>query len=105
MKITYKKQPRPTGLQAVGAPLPNTTIKMDGAVIGNIIAPSWNTPNHWSIMIAIKKDTPNEDNNPNCDWRWFTFKRNFDTEPEARTHFTAVVEGFAKRYTIHRFTE
>lgn len=82
MKITFKKEPKATGLAAVGHSNQSVKIKFDGKEIGRIIAPTWQTTDHkWGLGFTVK--TPNDPNAPKS-WRWFFLKQRFDTEEQAR---------------------
>lgn len=57
MKFTFKKQPRETGLAGVAHPYPNTDIKAGSKVVGEIVAPTWRTPdNKWHITLSVKDE-------------------------------------------------
>lgn len=92
-KFTFKKEPRETGLRAIGSPGPNTTIKLDGMEIGIISAPFWaSKDNLWSVRLMVKQ-TPSVDDP--CDWHWTQLKQRFNTETDARSflneHFVNMV--------------
>lgn len=72
-KFTFKKQPKATGLGAVGYTKQSIYIKLEGKICGSIDAPNWTTKdNLYSIRLMVFKDQP--DSNPNCNWKWITFK-------------------------------
>lgn len=98
MKISFRKQPQPTGLAAVGHPYPATEIKVDRKVVGHITPPNWQTEGHdWGVSIAVKREpTPDSP----CPWRWVRFKRRFPSEPDARQF---VVDKLAWALEKHRF--
>ena len=80
-RLSFRKEPRTTGLAGIGEPYPDTKIKMDGMIVGTIGAPNWNTKdNCWSLWFMIYGDT----GNPNCNWSNRRMKPRFATEPEAR---------------------
>lgn len=82
MKITFKKEPKETGLRSVGHVDPNTNIKVGGKIIGIIEAPYWATKDHkWEVRLAVEGSPVD---NPNCSWHWVQVKERFDTEPLAR---------------------
>jgi hypothetical protein len=100
MKLSFKKQPRETGLAGVGYPHPNTSIKIDGKKVGEISAPTWMSKDDlWHIMFMVKKSKL--DNNPNCDWRWIFLKKGFDTEIEGRNFIKENIMKIAEKYTFH----
>jgi len=85
MKITFRKERKPTGLGAIGSPYPSTRIKVDTKECGYITPPNWNSPdNLWRVGISIIKKNLDEDGNPNCGWRWFRPVESFENEPSAR---------------------
>ena len=76
MKFTFKKEPRETGLRAIGN-RPNTIIKHDKKPIGYIYAPQWNSPhNEWHISFTVKSDDE--------PWKWVRPKARFNNEEEGR---------------------
>lgn len=81
--LSFKKQPKETGLRAVGSPIPNTDIKLNGKRFGYLCAPTWQTKDgKWGVYFMAYKTEP--DDNPNCDWRWLSAKDRFDSESDAR---------------------
>ena len=85
MKLSFKKDPKPTGLYSVGNPNPDTHIKLDGKEIGVIVPPSWNSSHaDWVIRFMVIKEHIEEDGNTNCSWKWITLKKHFDDELSAR---------------------
>jgi len=75
-KFTFKKEPKPTGLFAVGNPNSDTIIKLQKRQVGYIAGPNWHTEDRkWQIRLMIAV----EDN-----FKWMNVKTRFDTEPEAR---------------------
>jgi hypothetical protein len=90
MKITFKKEPKCTGLARIGEPYPNTNIKVNKDAVGVIAAPRWNTPdNKWEVRFTVK----GSNGNPNCHWHWIRVKKRFDTESEAREWVKNNLEG------------
>ncbi len=88
-KFRFKKEPRETGLRAVGHPHANTKIKLDGGEVGWIHAPSWSTKdNKWEVWIRVKQDGEN--------WANRKLKPRFDSEPEAREYLNARFEALSK---------
>jgi hypothetical protein len=97
-KLSFRKDPRPTGLFAVGHPQPGTTIKIDGKEVGYIAPPTWQTRDIWTIRFMVKDELQE---NPNCDWKWVTFKTEFATEPEAREFIRQNLNRILDRYILH----
>ena len=83
MKLSFKKEPRETGLASCARPDPDTVIKADGKRCGEITAPSrfGKDQDRWSVGLMVKQEVTVE--NP-CPFAWVFFKARFDTEPEAR---------------------
>jgi hypothetical protein len=79
-KLTFKKEPRITGLAGVGYPNPSTIIKWNKKEVGYIGAPNWlSKDNKWVIRFTIKTNNP-------LGWKWISLKGRFDSEEEARIH-------------------
>ena len=65
-KLSFKKEPRQTGLAGVGYPYRNVTVKMDGKEVGTLHAPNWQTKGDvWECWFMVYGDT----GNPNCNWQ------------------------------------
>lgn len=100
MKLSFKKEPRETGLRAVGRPYQGVHIKCDGRIVGYIRPPAWDTKDHcWSVGIAVKHDEPG--NCGNCDWIWVFFKARHSDEPTARAWIKSHWSSITRRYTFH----
>lgn len=90
-RFTFKKEPRETGLSAVGRPYPDTRIRLGGKAVGTISAPIYSTKDDkWGVSFKVEK-TPT-DTDP-CPFAWKTLKRRFDSEPEAREFVQANAAG------------
>lgn len=85
MGITFKKQPKETGLSLCGNPYQCVDIKYNKRKFGYIDAPNWQK-NNWAIGIAVDKQDIMEDGNKNCPWMWKFTKRIFETEEVARQY-------------------
>jgi len=96
MKITFKRQPRETGLYLVGHPYQDVDIKVDKKVCGYINSPSWNK-NSWDVWITVIKKDIMEDGNPNCKWGNVPFKKKFSTEEEARAAVPNLIASVLKK--------
>lgn len=80
--FTFKKEPRETGLAAVGAGDPNTIIKLEKQQVGLIVGPNWRSKDElWRIQLTVV-----DEKELNCGWKWVTLKAKFETEPEARVY-------------------
>jgi hypothetical protein len=87
MKLSFKKEPKATGLSAIGHPFSHTIIKIDGKDVGRIAPPSWSSQSkQWIIRLTVNKKDINEDGNPNCPWKWVEIVNRFDTEESAREY-------------------
>lgn len=102
--ITFKNHPKNTGLYSVGNPDSDIDIKVDKKKIGLILASSWQQK-YWRIQIAIKKPVP--DNNPNCDWKWTGFKKQFGESKDAKEFVKKYLLQFLEnyKYTPHYFDD
>lgn len=93
--LRFAKEPKETGLYAVGHPNSTTNIKINGKIAGSIVPPSWNSKHtNWVIRIAIEEDGT---------WRWVQFKQQFETEPEGRKFVIDNISGILKKYKLHLF--
>mgnify|MGYP001571938629 CR=1 FL=1 len=98
-KFTFKKEPKNTGLYAVGHPHPDTDIKHDKKSIGTIVAPSWQSKDSkWTIRLMVKN---NLNERSNCKWKWIQLKARFDEEPEARKYVQENSEALLKMNLHH----
>lgn len=105
-KFTYKKQPRETGLRAVGHTNPSTDIKLNGGKVGIIGAPDWTTKDgKWSIRFTIKHGeemTPEFiKRNGNVEWKWVTLNFRGESEQACRDWIAAKSDELFKRFTFH----
>ena len=82
LKFTFKKQPKETGLRAVGTPYPDTDIKVNKKAVGYISAPNWQTKTiAWKIRLAVKKEITTDDP---AGFKWVHISRSFGSEGDAR---------------------
>jgi hypothetical protein len=103
MKISFKKQPKETGLAAVAHPNSETVIKVDGKRVGEISPPSAHTQDwKWRVRIVVKTD---EEMHRNAGWKWLTFKVRFESEEEGREWFKTHAEKIASQYELHKFED
>ena len=78
-KFTFKREPKETGLAAVGSPHASVRIKLNGEVVGRISAPTWSTKdNKWGVGFTV------DDAKRVCNWKWVFLKARFDDEDAAR---------------------
>lgn len=96
MKFTFRKERPETGLRAVGRTRPSTEIKLNGAWVGTISAPNWQTKDgKWGVGLMVD-DTADED----CGWKWLFFEARHDSEPEARAWLLENSPEIFKRYAF-----
>jgi hypothetical protein len=89
-RFTFKKEPRETGLRAVGHPYQGVNIKLAGKNVGFIYPPSWNSKrDEWKVSLMIRRE-------PTAEWAsdftWANVKTLFKTEQEARDYLQANFE-------------
>jgi hypothetical protein len=103
LKVTFKREPRATGLANVAKPKRDTVIKINRKICGYIYAPhafSKDTFYHVSFTVyKTDKDAPE-----NCVWKWITVKKPFDSELDARAYVKENIERFSKLFKFY-FTE
>lgn len=71
-------------------------IKIKGITIGRIT----DSKPH-SIRLMVIKDDINEDGNPNCEWKWITLKKRFETLKEAKEFLKSKYEIIIEQFKIH----
>lgn len=59
-KFTFKNDPEPTGLSAVGSRIPRAVIKLNGKIVGWISPPNY-LSNKCKAFFHVKKDPTVED--------------------------------------------
>lgn len=85
INITFKKHAPYTGLMAVGHPYQVVDIKFNKQTFGHISPPNWrDKDNKWTVRVARYYTEGEENPNPNCPWRWVSFRASFDNEANAR---------------------
>lgn len=100
MKITFKKEPRLTGLAAVGYSRQSVEIKVDGKVCGHISAPNWQTEDGlWGVGFMVYKN-PDKTRVDNCAWKWIRIVQRFDSELMAREWVLVNLENLSRRFTL-----
>ncbi len=73
----------------------NHLIKLNKVVVGSIDS---EIPFKIRLMV-IKKDIL-EDGNPNCNWKWITFKRKSESLEEAKEFLKTNYELITKNYNL-----
>ena len=97
-KPTFKRQPKATGLAAVGSGNPWVDIKFECIVVGHIIPESWSHAGYKPGIMVMKTEP---DDNPNCKWQWVWFKP-LATEQEARDFVVNNWEKWVAKYEIRK---
>jgi len=94
MRLSFKKDPKTTGLAGVAEPNPRTVIKGDGVEIGYIRPPHYADADYvWSVMLRVNREpTPSDP----CPWRYAELKKKFTSEPDAREYIKAEWETLSK---------
>jgi hypothetical protein len=93
MAFTFKKEPKETGLAAVGNPNSQTQIKLKKKQVGYIAGPSWSSKDLlWRVKFAVSEGKS---------FKWVTLKATFETEPEARTYLTTNFERITNTFSLH----
>ncbi len=100
-KPGFRREPKETGLRAIGNSKQSVTIKMgrDGAV-GRIFAPNWQS-NAYTVGLMVKKTAEELTNKPNCDWRWVLIKFQFENEESARAWVCTNWKMLNEKYTLY----
>ena len=109
-KFSFKKDV-PTGKWGHLEPHNNYTIKLDGKEVGSIsevrlrndFFGKFNKEDDgkFLVMFMVNKKDPMEDKNPNCLWRWVTFKNRFENSEEAKQFILDNAEGILKQFNVH----
>lgn len=101
MKLSFKKEPRETGLAGVGRPWPNVLIKADRKKVGTIVAKNWHQ-DKYQIWLTVKQ-TPTVESR--CPFRSVKLKFECDTEEEAREFLQKSWETILKKFELHQFED
>lgn len=101
-KLTFKKEPRNTGLAGVGYPYPDVQIKYGGKRIGDICAANWQRKT-WDARLAVEKTVELDDGNPNCAWVWVNIGK-YHSEQEARKAVSDRWTELVSKYKLHALT-
>lgn len=95
MKLSFKKEPKATGLAHVANPYAGVEIKGDEKRVGTINPPFRNEWK-WSVSFMIK------DSEHRLGWRHVNLKWRGDTEEEARDFVKRVWDDFQMRYELYQ---
>jgi|GEM_PF-4184558 len=100
-KLTFKKQPRETGLRAVGYSSQSIDVKLNKKTFGTINAPNWQTAdNLYGVSIMVMKTAEITDSNSNCDWKRINFRARFADPEQAKIWFQEHIDAQQKMYTF-----
>lgn len=72
------------------------SIKMNNKEVGTICN------NSYDIRLMVVKNDINEDNNPNCIWKWITLKKKSSSLEEAKKWLNDNFEEINKLYNLHQ---
>ena len=93
-RLSFGKDPKPTGLGSIASPHAHTKIKADGVWVGYITPPSrfGKDQLQWSVGLMVDSEEGG--------WSWVFFKARFDTEAGARVWVKAQWPLFIARYSF-----
>lgn len=92
--LSFQKEPRHTGLYAIGNPNPDTNVKFGGKRVGTIRGPSAFGQDDWSVSFMV------ETREDHYEWRWARIKKRFATEPEARAFVKNNIEKIMAKHKL-----
>lgn len=99
--ISFKKEPRETGLRSVGYPYQNVDIKVNKRKCGWIQSPSWNRDD-WHVRVAVQKEITPDDP---CNFKWQKPDMSFATEQEAREWVKAHLKSIHDKHPLFFFDD
>ena len=104
MKLSFKKEPKETGLSAIARPNADTQIKADKLRCGRISPPNRfsNQGDLWFINLMVKQVPTEADP---CDFRWITLKTKFPTEPESREYIKKYWTLICKNFDLYQMKD
>lgn len=102
-KFTFKTE-QPTG-QYRSFFSPTHLIKYDKKVCGNLSGDNLASDQNVKIKLSIIKKDINEDNHPNCPWRWIKVKGTFPTLQEAKNWLNENREKIFSQFELYLFDE
>jgi len=79
---------------------PEHVIKLNKREVGTI---SDKHPHKISLMVY--KSDPMEDGNPNCTWKWITFKRESETIDDAKKWLMDHANEIQQRYKLYELDD
>ena len=100
-KFTFKTE-QPTGqYRSFYSPVHN--IKYDKKVCGHLTGDNLTSDENVKIKLAVVKKDINEDNNPNCSWKWIQIKETFATLQEAKDWLNENRERIFSQFDLYLF--
>jgi hypothetical protein len=75
-------------------------IKINKIVVGEIVENRRDRSEEIKIKLMVIKSDIMEDGNPNCIWKWITFKKTFESEELAKIWFKENIEGIMGKWNI-----
>lgn len=100
MKLSFKRQEKPTGLAAIGQPYAHVDIKADKKKCGCIFPPNRYGQDYWKVSLAVKKEPSEESPAP---FAWVSFKFQGKDENEAREFVKKYWDKFQEKYDIFQW--
>lgn len=94
-KFTFKTE-KPTGRYRSFYPSTHL-IKLGGKVVGTI---SDSSP--YKIHLTVMKTDKITDNNPNCEWKNITLKRESESLQGAKDWLNSVIDNILEAYDLHQ---
>ena len=96
-KLTFRREPKQTGLSGVGNPYASVQIKRNKREVGLIAAPNWQTKDgKWGVGLMVK-----DEESSSFGWKWVFFKARHDNEDAARAWVTENAERIQSKYDLH----
>ena len=100
-KLSFKKQPKPTGRWRSFQLCRGIDIKLDGCFCGWIHSDNpGESP--WKISLQVIKADIKEDGNTNCAWKWITFKSEFNEAQQAKDWVREHWESITSKYNVYK---
>jgi hypothetical protein len=94
--LSFKKNPRSTGLAAIADPYPTTQIKIGGREVGLISPPRPRGSENWSLRFMVK------DASESCGWRWIGLRGRYETEEQARSSLFSMDDKVRRLYDLYQ---
>ena len=102
-KFTFKTE-QPTGKwRSFHSPVHD--IKYNKRVCGHLTGDNLASNENVRIKLAVLKKDINEDNNPNCPWKWIQVKETFKTLQEAKDWLNENRERIFSQFKLYLFED